>query len=161
MGYKEMENLVIENARIMFRNFSGKESEYNREGDRNFRVRLTEEDAKRLSEDGWNVRVWTPKTTATEPEEDIYYLPVAVSYKHIPPNVFMITRRNKTLLNEETIGSLDYAEIKYIDLVIRPYNWEVGGKSGIKAYLKNGYFTIEEDVFAEKYSDIGGNDTPF
>ena len=127
MAFKNVPNIIIENARIIFRNFRGEESKYNRAGNRNFCVIIEDsEQAEKLSNDGWNVRLLAPRD---EDEEPRHYIQVAVSFENIPPKVYMITR---------------------------PYSWEVNGKTGIKAYLKTMYVTIEEDEFAEKYAEEEG-----
>lgn len=144
-------NITIENARIGFRNFSGKEGRFNPAGRRNFCVFLDSDVAPGLQEDGWNVKYLQPREKGDEPQA---YLQVAVSYANIPPKIVLITGNGKTVLNEDNVGMLDWAEISNVDLVIRPYNYDVNGKTGVKAYCKTMYVTIEEDEFEKKYYDV-------
>ena len=159
---KVLDNINIENAKIIFRNFKGEGSKYNRQGAKNFCVIIDDpETANELAQIGWNIRKLPARD---EDENEVYYLQVSVSFDNIPPKVFLITRKNKTMLNADTISTLDYAEIKNVDLIIRPYNWEISGKDGVKcgvkAYLKTMYVTIFEDEFADKYSKFEGPDEP-
>lgn len=146
--------LSIENAYLLpgsFRNFSGREGKFNAAGTRTFCVKLEQDFAMKLKKDGWNVRSLEPR----DPDDDtLYYIQVSVSYKNIPPKIYMINSSGKVLLDENTVGLLDSADIENVDLVIRPYNWEVNGKTGVKAYVKNMYVTIAEDEFAAKYRDV-------
>ena len=146
-----MEALKIENARVIFRNFSGRETEFNRAGQRNFSVVIDDPDmARELSAQGWNVRLLESKDEHTEP---IYILQVKIKFDSFaPPKVNMVSGRNVvTPLDEDTISVLDSADIKYVDLIVNPYEWAINGKTGISAYLKTMYAVIEEDAFADKY----------
>jgi len=160
MRKKEVrDNLTVEDARIGFRNFAGKEAKYNKAGERNFCVFFDYEDGVKIEDIGWNVKWLDP---VEEGEKPTPYLQVAVSYRNFPPNILLISGRGKTLLDEGTVNMLDWSEIKTVDLVIRPYNWEVSGKTGVKAYVKSMYVTIIEDEFASKYYDVpDSSEIPF
>ena len=154
---EQLNNIVIEGARIIFRNFEGREDAYNRKGDRNFGLVIDDADAAQaLIEDGWNVKKLVPKNQENydDAPEELYWIKVAVKFGDYPPRVSLITKRKKTALDEENIQVIDYASIKNIDIVVSPYSWEVNGKKGVKAYLKIMYVTINEDEFADKYEDI-------
>lgn len=149
MARRVTDNLAVENARIIFRNFSGRESQFNRAGNRNFCVVIDDKDlAADLAEDGWNVKMTNPNNEEYDSE---FYIQCAVNFDNIPPSIWLVTNKNKTKLKEEDMDNLDYADFKNVDLIIRPYNWEVNGKTGVKAYVKTMYITIEEDQFADKY----------
>ena len=147
----------MENAHLIFKNFEGREEKYNRKGDRNFGLIIEDpEVAQQLVEDGWNIKELTPKNNDDydDTPEVIYWLPVTVRFDNVPPKVMLVTRRKKTRLNEDNINTVDYVNIAKVDLTVTPYDWEVNGKSGTKAYLQTMYVTINEDEFADKYADL-------
>lgn len=145
----DAKTFMIEDARLVFRNFSGAEGQYNREGDRNFSVILDQKTADVMTADGWNVKYLASRE---EGEPDTPYIQIAVSFKNRPPKVIMITSTARTNLTQESVGVLDWAEIQLVDLIARAYDWQVGDKTGTKAYLQSMFVTIEEDALERKYA---------
>ena len=145
------DNITIENARLVFKNFSGKEGRYNAKGNRNFCVLLNNDIAEVLRKDGWSVKWLNPREEEEEPQA---YIQVTVKFGSIPPKIVLVSSKGKTVLGEDEVSLIDWAEIKNADIVIRPYNWEVNGKTGVKAYLKSLWVTIVEDEFEDKYRDV-------
>lgn len=151
------EEIVIEGAQLIFSNFEGREDQYNPKGNRNFCVLLDDRHAEERLAAGWNVKYLKPTEDAPNGTP---ILNVGVRFDVYPPKVTMISSGGRTLLDEGSIGMLDWVEFENVDLIIRPYNYEMPSRdgviSGVKAYLKNMYVTIKEDVLDLKY----GSDQP-
>jgi hypothetical protein len=147
--------ILMEEVRIIFRNFTGRAGKYNKEGEKNFAVLIDDTMANTLSQDGWNVKWLKPRDDDEDDTPPQAYLPVTVEYmKGIPPRCVMITSRGRTNLSADTVEILDGVDIKTVDMILNPYPWAVNGKSGITAYLKSLYVTIEEDALELKYADL-------
>lgn len=141
----------LEDARIIYRNFSGEKTKFNTEGKRNFHVVLPEELAQQMLEDGWNVKVREPRE---EGDDLFYHIQITVNYDVNPPRVYVVTSSGKTLLSAESVGSLDAFDIVSVDLEAVSYHWEVGGNSGITAYLKTLYAIVDESDLDRKYAHL-------
>lgn len=147
----------FENARIIYRNFSGAGSRFNKEGDRKFTYEFyDDQEAERLRENGWYVKTKLPR----EEGDDIrYHIDVSVSFRsfpNIPPAmIYIYSNGVRTQLDEETVGMLDSAEIRNIDLTIRPRWWldDRTNEWKVKAYLKEMHVTLEPSPWANKYAE--------
>lgn len=157
--------LLLEDAQIVFKNFTGKEGQYNREGDRNFCLLLDDELAATMAQDGWNIKELRAREEGDTPQK---YIQVSVKYRGRdgaavrPPRIVLITSRGRTDLDEDASEIIDQIDIANVDLIVRPYEWAVNGKHGVKAYLKALYVTMAEDALMRKYEDVPelGGGTP-
>ena len=139
-------NITLEGTRLIFRNFAGNPDDYNKQGGlRTTGVLIPNDIAEEMKAEGWNIKYLKPRDPQEEPQA---FLTVKCKYGKIRPNIYICTAHGKTLLDEESVASIDYAEIRDVDIVIRPYEYEPGC---ISAYIKSLYVNIIEDAFAEKY----------
>lgn len=142
-------NRTLEDITIAFRNFAGKGDVYNREGVRNFAVFLDPDTAAEMIAEGWNVKHLRVREEGDEPQA---YIQATVSYKNRPPKICMVTSKSMTYLTEEEVELLDWADIETADVVLNPYEWEVNGRGGTKAYVHSLYVKIVEDYLQAKWS---------
>lgn len=142
--------LQIDDAILTYRNFSGEASKFNREGDRNFAVVIDNPDhADALINRGWNVKIKPPREDGDEP---FMYLPVKVKFSDRGPTIYLKSGDRVNELDEDSIACLDNIDILGVDLDVRPYDWEVNGKTGRTAYLQSIHVTQRVDRFAARYS---------
>ena len=156
--------LEVNDAQIIrggsFCNFEGRGDKYNREGDRNFAIRIPNaEIAEALQNDvneygvGWNVKIRPPRE---EGEEPFMFLKVKIKYNRETgrgPSVFLETNGKMTRLNESTIGCLDHISIREVQMDIRSYDDVINGNPCRAAYLQSMRVVQDVDRFEAMYAD--------
>lgn len=171
LTFTPMGRLEIDDARIIFRNFQGREGEYNKNGERNFSVSIgggtlddghsikdatAEEMADALMKDvnrfgvSWNVKIKAPTEEGDYPR---IHLPVKVNFNEMGPRIYLISGHNRVDLTEETVGMLDQIEIARVDLDIAPSDKVVNGKPYRTAYLRSMCVVQEVDRFAARFAE--------
>lgn len=144
--------LQMDDARIVYRNFSGAPSKYNRDGDRNFAVIIpTQEMADALIDEGWNVKIKPPREDGEDP---FMFLPVKIKYTDRGgPNAYLVTGARRNNLDEDSIACLNDVDIDCVNLDVRPYDWDVNDKTGRTAYLQTIEVIQRVDRFAARYAE--------
>ena len=148
--------LQIDDAHIIYRNFSGVGGKFNREGDRNFAIVIPDQEAAdALIKEGWNVKIKPPREDGDSP---FMYLPVKVKFSERGPACYLATGSRMNKLDEDSVSCLDDVDILSVDLDVRPYDWVVNGKEGRTAYLQSIKVTQQIDRFA---ASSNNEDVPF
>ena len=148
--------LQIDDARIIYRNFAGAASKFNREGDRNFSIVIPDQEmADALVNEGWNVKIKAPREDGDVP---FMTLPIKVKFNDRGPNVYLQTGNRMNRLDEDSIACLDQIDIVSVDLDVRPYDWVLyegtkDEKRGRSAYLQSIKVVQDVDRFASRFAE--------
>jgi hypothetical protein len=118
--------LEINDARIIWKNFSGRGDRFNREGDRNFHLVIPDQETcdallgdKNEYGKSWNVKIKPPREQG---DDSFMHMLVKVKFNGRGPNVYLVSGDKQVALNEDTISCLDEIDIMSVDLDIRPYD---------------------------------------
>lgn len=149
--------VIIRGAKVMpgsmdliFRNFAGKKTDFNDEGNRNFCIKVDEADVEVLADANINIK----RTKDNEP-----YFKVNVRYSNVPPTIVRVKptadgKKIKTVIEEENLWSLDKSLIADASISVSPYFSTKNRKW--TCYLASMMFTpltdpIQEEIDALDY----------
>ncbi len=136
---------------------------YGKSGVRYFAIKLDDDFAEELENEGWPV-IWR-NVNRNEDEEELLkgFLKVFIKYHtRFPVDIYLINSnmKSKTLLDESDIDTLhlDSKPIEFIDLQIRPYYWTYGDKHGVKAQVQAMNILLSQNGLDDGYEIIYKND---
>ena len=159
----KIENL--QNRNIIWRNFSGNKTQYNKNGNLKFTIVIDNpETAQKLAQYGWNVKI---KPSKNDDGEVFCTLEVRVrlDLAFARPKIMQFTRAGRVQINEANIGNFDNAEFEVVDLVLRQYLWtNPAGENGVSAQLAEMYVKLREGELEAKWAEEEGpgeDDVPF
>lgn len=173
-------NLNVENAAMIYKNFSGNPTRFNPAGGkRTFALVLSDEYAPRLNDMGWNIKVkevrdqrvddevsrtvsWNDYDSSYRGEFDhalIYTEVVVNENSDYPPKIYKVSEFNgeksMALMPPDQWYRLDNEELVNMDVVIHPYmhGRSIANPDAKKGYLKTMYAqSVPVNDFGGKYA---------
>lgn len=144
------ELISFDDAKIVFRNFAGVQTEYNSEGSRNFCVVIDDEEkASQLLDEGFNVKIKPPREEGDRP---FIFMKVNVNFNAnrpgLNPNIYLVTGEKISKLDADTVSILDHIDIASVDMDLRKYHNKRNSGTGVTAYLKAMRVVQDIDRFA-------------
>lgn len=142
--------VTIEGTKLMFRNFAGAKTQYNREGDRNFHVVIDKDTADKMDKDDWFIKINEPKN---EGDEVKYTVKVRIG-ENDEPSVYVIGENKKPVrFNKGQFKRIDRLNIVDVDVVFHQAasTFEYHGREYHSAYLDKIFINILEDDLDKKY----------
>lgn len=147
-------NLRVENAVVIYRNFSGAPTNFNPQGGkRTFCLCLPNQWAEILKQEGWNI-----KERQFEDGDVLQYTEIVVNENSTyPPHLYLISefmgKKTLNLLPPELYKKLDQDMIVGLDMEIHPFEHGRGVAGAKKGYLKNLWATLQSvNDFGGKYA---------
>ena len=157
----EGNKLQIENLRnrdIIYRNFAGRITQFNKNGNRKFTIAIDPDVAARLEKAGWNIK---RRPSKNDENEEFCTLEVRVRFdlSFARPRIKQFTRGGSVNINEDNVSNFDDAEFETADVVLRQYLWtNPAGESGVSAQLAEMYVRLNEGVLEGKWAEDSGSD---
>lgn len=147
--------LNIEDARIIWPNFSGEATKFTRPGEQFFTLVIpTVEMYQALKDDvneygvPWNMKYSEPREDGEDP---FIRMKVKVKFNGFGPKVYLQSGERTVELDEESIKCLDNMVLSKIDMYIRPFDGEANGQPYRAAYLQSMH--VVQDIYADPYAD--------
>lgn len=174
MGRNTLSLLDVPGEVLRWMNLSGRETEYNPKGRRNFEVELPEDYAQALFEDGWRIKKrgnipGTKEYKNFDFDDDVelddvtYKIKIVCNFDSIkPPTVYRLVDGQKKLqplsvdgIGDKNIGIIDKDYILSVDMDLNGYVATKGKKDGKKSiYLENAVFTVRGSATRNKYAEF-------
>ena len=147
--------VIIEGAKFIYdTNFSG-DPKRDRFGNDQRKANLgipDIEQARRLIDEGYNVKLTKPREGEEEGFIPRYYVVIKVNYDSSwPPKIYLVTEEeNSTLLDAEYVSVIDVMWVESVNVVLNPYE----GPNGKSLYVKSMevFQKVDDDPISSKYA---------
>lgn len=149
LRFKDKGIVEIDDARIIWPNFSGAPTDYNRDGGKpEFNIVIPDDElAQALLDAGWNVKIRPPRDVDEQP---LRTLKIKVGFRgYRPPSIWIVAGENRSKVTEDTLHRLDKISIDHVDLDISPYH----SNGHQTAYLQGMVVYKRMDRFEERFAD--------